>query len=91
MEIEKDKRLHFLDTEVIRNQNDWTAYTVVYRKPTHTDRYIHYNSHHYPQIKTGVIHTMVRRVEKVCTCQIHLAKKKQHLQQVFHNNGYPEL
>ena len=65
MEIEKDGRLPFLDTEVMRNQNDGTAYTVVYRKPTHTDRYIHYDSYHHPQIKTGVIRTKIRRAVKV--------------------------
>ena len=41
MEIEKDSTLPFLDVLVTRNPQDNTIQTTVYRKLTHTDRYIH--------------------------------------------------
>ena len=90
METEEDKRLPFLDTEVVRNE-DGTIRTVVYRKPTHTDRYIHFDSYHHPQVKTGIIRTMMQRGERVCSLPTDLQREKQHLEEVFvKKNGYPK-
>ena len=62
----------------------------MYRKPTHTDRYIHFNSYHHPQVKTGVIRTMMQRGLRVCSLSTDLQKEKQHLREVFtKKNGYP--
>ena len=43
MEIEKDNPLPFLDTTVARD-SDGLLNTTVYRKPTHTDHYLAYDS-----------------------------------------------
>ena len=43
MEIEKDNPLPFLDTTVARD-SDSLLNTTVYRKPTHTDQYLTYDS-----------------------------------------------
>ncbi|CAH3046527.1 unnamed protein product [Pocillopora meandrina] len=48
-ETEKDNKLAFLDTAVLR-EPDGRLTTSVYRKPTHTDQYLAYDSHH-PQSK----------------------------------------
>ena len=53
MEAETEGQLPFLDVLVKRDGNHLT--TSVFRKRTHTDRYLHYNLHHHPRIKTGVI------------------------------------
>ena len=45
METEKDNKLAFLDTAVLR-EPDGRLTTSVYRKPTHTDQYLAYDSHH---------------------------------------------
>ena len=45
MEIEKDNTIPFLDTSVSRDSNGLLT-TTVYRKPTHTDQYLAYDSHH---------------------------------------------
>ena len=44
-EIEKDNTIPFLDTSVSRDSNGLLT-TTVYRKPTHTDQYQAYDSHH---------------------------------------------
>ena len=44
MEMESEKKLPFLDVLVERSEEGIS--TSVYRKKTHTDRYIHFTSHH---------------------------------------------
>ena len=45
METEKENKIAFLDTSVSR-EPDGCLTTSVYRKPTHTDQYLAYDSHH---------------------------------------------
>ena len=53
MEIEKDNTIPFLDTSVSRDSNSLLT-TSVYRKPTHTDQYLAYDSHHPQSVKRGI-------------------------------------
>jgi len=43
--MEKDRRLPFLDVRVTRQQDN-TITTTIYQKPTHTNRYFQFTSHH---------------------------------------------
>ena len=54
METEKDNSIPFLDTSVIRDSNGLLT-TSVYRKPTHTDQYLAYDSHHPQSVKCGIV------------------------------------
>lgn len=56
MEEEVDKKLPFLDVFLTRNPDGSLSHQV-YRKKTHTDKYIQANSHHHPAPKIGVINT----------------------------------
>ena len=76
----------FLDVIVERKEAGLA--TKVYRKSTHTDRYIHFNSHHHPRVKSGVISCLRNRAEKVCD-QEHLGAEMTHLRKTFKANGYP--
>ena len=86
MEIEEENRLPFLDVLVKRNENTLT--TSVFRKKTHTDRYLHFRSHHHPQVKTSVVSCLKSRAERVCTGD-GLKEELNHLSSVFQANGYP--
>ena len=56
MEEEQNLSLPFLDVLVIRH--DKTLRTQVYCKPTHTDRYLHFDSHHPQHQKLAVTKTL---------------------------------
>jgi hypothetical protein len=57
MEQDPDGKLSFLDTSVTRNNG--SLLINVYRKPTHTDRYLDYNSHHDKQHKVSTAQTLL--------------------------------
>ncbi|KFD52590.1 hypothetical protein M513_06437 [Trichuris suis] len=59
IEKEEDGRLPFLDALIIREGD--RLKTTVYRKPTHSDRYLHFSSHHPRSVMRGVISGMVER------------------------------
>ncbi|KAJ8947675.1 hypothetical protein NQ318_009559 [Aromia moschata] len=65
METEKDGVLPFSDVLVKRTNNNKLAHGV-YRKKTHTDRYLNAASHHHPQQKRSLIKTLDHRAETIC-------------------------
>ena len=80
MEIEEENQLPFLDVLVRRNENTLT--TSVFHKKTHTDRYLHFRSHHHPPVKTSVVSCLKSRAEWVCAGD-SLKKELNHLSRVF--------
>ena len=66
-----------------------TLVTRVYRKPTHTDRYLHYRSYHPPAVKNGIIRTLLHRSRNICQDTTTLNQELAHLTTVFQRNGYP--
>ena len=86
IDLESENQLPFLDVLVRREGN--RLRTSVYRKPTHTDRYINFNSHHHPRVLRGTIQCLKDRVYHVCDSTSRTAELK-HLHGVFAINGYP--
>ena len=69
--------LPFLDTMTKPTSN--SIESTVYRKPTHTDRYLYYNSNHPISAKLSVIHTLTHRAKQVCSTPESLVKEMDHL------------
>ena len=46
---------------------DCTLDVTVYRKPTHTDRYLNFRSHHPIHIRRGLVRCLYDRARKVTT------------------------
>ena len=86
MEQEEKQKLPFLDVMVVRRDNLSLGHWV-YRKETHTDRYLHQDSNHHPQQKCGIIKTLVNRATRICEPR-YLKQEIKHLQSTFLNNGY---
>ena len=66
METEEDHKIAFLDVGISRNP-DGSLHHNVYRKPTHTDRYLNQRSFHHPSIKSSVNRTLVQRAYNFVT------------------------
>ncbi len=58
---EHNGQLSFLDTIVNITRNNGSLIVNVYRKPTHTDRYLDYSSHHDKQHKISTARTLLHR------------------------------
>ena len=87
-EKEKDKKLALLDTAVLR-EPDGRLTTSIYRKPTHTDQYLAYDSHHPQSEKRGIIKCLYQRAKRLVTKPSVISKEKKHLSFVLVSNGYP--
>ena len=76
----------FLDTLTKPTPN--SIESTVYRKPTHTDKYLDYNSNHPISAKLSVIHTFIHRAKQVCSTLEFLAKEMDHLYKVLKDNHF---
>ena len=64
IEEEKDGALPFLDTLLKRDKDDRLNISI-YRKSTHTDRYLHFKSHHPIHVKRGVVRCLHERARRI--------------------------
>ena len=88
LELEEDGSLPFLDTH-LRRKKDGTLNITVYRKTTHTDRYLNFRSHHPTHVRKGLVRCLYDRARKVTTTPADLRKEEAHLENVLKLNGYP--
>ena len=65
MEIEEDGKIPFHDVGISRNP-DGSLHHNVYRKLTHTYRYLNQRSFHHPSFKSSVNRTLVQRAYALC-------------------------
>ena len=88
MEEETDGSMPFLD--VLVKKNEGSLSTSVNRKPTHTDRYLYFSSHHQPRVKAGIALCLRERAEKICDAGSSvLQEEKEPLNEVLQTYGYP--
>ena len=87
-EQEQDSILPFLDTLVQRNP-DKTISVKVYRKPTHTNQYLNYTSHHSKSAKQSVITALFDRAGSIVSSEKDKEEEKQHILAALQQNGYP--
>ena len=65
MEKEEAGHLPFLDIDIYRKM-DCSLGHKVYRKPTHTNLYLHQKFHHHPANKHSVLSSLVHRAKTLC-------------------------
>ena len=62
----EDGSILFLDTTV-KPEADGSLSITVYRKPTHTEQHLQWDSHHHLSAKFSVISTLSHRAKTVCS------------------------
>ena len=91
METENNNKTAFLDTLVTR-EPDGKLVSSVYRKPTHTDQYLAYDSHHPQSVKRGIVKCLHGRAKRIITKpsgtaqEIH-SSRRQRLSSVLLTEG----
>ena len=87
-ESREDGSMPFLDILIIP-QEDGTFHTTIYRKPTHTDMYLQWDSQHPISSKYSVVGTLHHRASTVCSNTKLLKQEEQHLQEALTTCKYP--
>ena len=88
LEVEKEGFLPFLDVGLLKA--DGKLVTRIYRKPTHTQQHINWNSNHPKNMLLGVLKGLIHRAHVICDLKEDLLEELDLLKDVFIGNGYPE-
>ncbi len=89
VEREMNGDLAFLDLNVYRTI-EGKLETAVYRKPTHTDKYLSYNSHHPVSHKKSVAKTLLQRAEHLPSNSDSQANEQEYVLNILRENNYPK-
>ena len=85
----EDGSIPFLDT-IVKPEANGNLSITVYRKPTHTDQYLQWDSHHTLSVKFSVINTLSHRAQTVCSNPELLKQEKEHLRKALTKCKYPK-
>ena len=83
-----DGSMPFLDI-LVTPREDGSLNTTVYRKPTHTDLYLQWDSHHTISSKYSVVGTLHHRAKTICSSHQLLQQEGDHLFRVLTKCKYP--
>ena len=86
---ETNNQLAFLDT-CINRQPDGSLKVTVYRKPTHTNQYLNFGSHHHLQQKLGVVKTLFHWCDSIVTDPNDRNVERETIKSALCDSGYPE-
>ena len=87
-EVRDDGSMPFLDI-IITPKEDGSLSTSVFRKPTHTDLYLQWDSHHTISSKYSVAGTLYHRAKTICSDPQLQKKEEDHLCQALQKCRYP--
>ena len=85
----EDGAIPFMDT-IVKPEVGGKLSITVYRKPTHTDQYLQWDSHHHLSAKFSVIHTLSHRAQTVCSNPEPLQKEEIHFRKALSKCKYPK-
>ena len=83
-----DGSLPFLDT-LVTAKEDGSLSTSIYRKPTHTNQYLQWDSHHSIANKYSVINSLLHRATNICSNQDQLKEELIYVERALTACKYP--
>ena len=86
VEVETDGSLPFLDVGIFRCSDG----CIVHRKPTHTDKYLDFTSHHPLAHKRAVVQTLTSRASTLSSDSHSKAKVMNRIMSYLKLNSYPK-
>ena len=90
LELECNNSLPFLDVLVVREKNGKLT-TKLFQKPTHTNRFLNFNSQHSTYQKQGLVQTMMKRINsKLVTKKKDRIIESKKLMEALRKNDYPD-
>ena len=87
-EVEQDGKLPFLDILLERTDSGGLKLSI-YRKPTHTDQYLNFSSHHPVEHKLSVVRTLLERSQQLVTVSQDKTQEGAHVEEALRACGYP--
>ena len=78
----------FLDT-LVMPRRDGSLETRVYRKPTHTNQYLQWDSHHAINNKYSIISTLLHRAKNICSNKEMLEEEYNYIHKALTACKYP--
>ena len=88
-ECEHERQLAFLDAKICVN-DDGTIRLKIFRKATHTDQYLMFDSHHPLEHKLSVVRTLLSRKESIVTCEEDRVEEDKHIREALAKCKYPK-
>ena len=85
IELEQNRSFPFMDVRLTRSG---ALEREVYRKPTHTNRYIHADSHQPMSVKSAPIRCLVDRAFKVCSSNAIRERELETIRTIMVEKGY---
>ena len=87
-EVEQGGKLPFLDILLERTDSGGLK-LCIYRKPTHTDQYLNFSSHHPVEHKLSVVRTLLERSQQLVTVSQDKIQEDAHVEVALRACGYP--
>ena len=87
-EVEENNSIPFLDTLIVRRENG-PVKLKVYRKKTHTNQYLAFESHHPLHHKMGVVRTLLDRCEGIVSEEGDREEERKTIKDALSICGYP--
>ena len=87
IELEQNNKISFLNTLITRQGNDFKI--DVFRKPTHTDRYLNFNSHHDIKQKISTAIILIHSAQTLPNTHTSKQDELNHIT-TLKCNGYPD-
>jgi len=88
-ETETDGKLPFLDLQLVRKEDN-SLKLQIYRKPTHTDQYLNFTSHHPIEHKLSVVRTLLDRSRSLVSETIDKEEEEKHVEKALMSCGNPK-